>query len=232
MARLNVNPTRMVLANLKKQLGVAVRGHKLMKDKRDELMKRFLDLARENKKLREEVEAQLAEVYTSFSVASAVMSPEMMEEALMYPKTSVNLKVGSKNVMSVDVPEFDFETVSAGGEGIYPYGFADTSGELDTAIEKLSSIFPTMLKLAAMEKEANMLSDEIEKTRRRVNALEYVKIPQYQETIRYIKMKLEEDERGTQTRLQKVKDMMLQASIEDKKRKDAEALEELHAKTS
>lgn len=232
MARLNVNPTRMVLANLKKQLNVAVRGHKLMKDKRDELMKRFLDLARENKKLREQVEAQLAEVYTSFSVASAVMTPSMMEEALMYPKQGVTLTVGSKNVMSVDVPVFNFKTSSAEEGNIYPYGFANTSGELDTAIEKLSNIFPTLLQLAAMEKEAGMLSDEIEKTRRRVNALEYVKIPQYQETIRYIRMKLEEDERGTQTRLQKVKDMMLKEAIEEKRQRDQEYLEEFRSKRS
>jgi len=213
MARLNVNPTRMVLSNLKKQLKVAVRGHKLMKDKRDELMKRFLELARENKKLREEVEAQLMEVYGSFTIASAAMTPEMMEEALMYPKQGVSLQIGSKNIMSVDVPVFDFKTSTSDAANIYPYGFADTSGELDTSIEKLSEIFPKLLELAAMEKEASMLSDEIEKTRRRVNALEYVKIPQYQETIRYITMKLDEDERGTQTRLMKVKDMILQEAI-------------------
>lgn len=226
MARLNVNPTRMVLTNLKKQLKVAVRGHKLMKDKRDELMKRFLELARENKVLREEVEAQLVEVYTSFSIASAVMTPEMMEEALMYPKQSVKLSVGTRNIMSVNVPEFSFETEAGTDGNVFPYGFANTSGELDTAIEKLSEIFPKMLKLAAMEKEAGMLSDEIEKTRRRVNALEYVKIPQYQETIRYIKMKLDEDERGNQTRLMKVKDMMLQQVIEEKQQKSKDAYAE------
>lgn len=127
MARLNVNPTRMVLSNLKKQLKVAIRGHKLMKDKRDELMKRFLELARENKKLREEVDAQLMAVYASFSVASAVMTPQMMEEALMYPKQSVILTVGSKNIMSVDVPVFDFETSSADTGNLFPYGFASFS---------------------------------------------------------------------------------------------------------
>lgn len=226
MARLNVNPTRMVLTNLKKQLKVAVRGHKLMKDKRDELMKRFLELARENKVLREEVEAQLVEVYASFSIASAVMTPEMMEEALMYPKQSVKLSVGTRNIMSVNVPEFGFESEAGTDGNVFPYGFANTSGELDTAIEKLSEIFPKMLKLAAMEKEAGMLSDEIEKTRRRVNALEYVKIPQYQETIRYIKMKLDEDERGNQTRLMKVKDMMIQQVIEEKQQKSREAMAE------
>ncbi len=226
MARLNVNPTRMVLSNLKKQLKTAVRGHKLMKDKRDELMKRFLELAKENKRLREEVEAQLMEVYGSFSIASAVMTPQMMEEALMYPKQSVALTVGSKNIMSVDVPVFEFETSETEAGDVYPYGFANTSGELDTAIEKLTSIFPRLLQLAAMEKEASMLADEIEKTRRRVNALEYVKIPQYEETIRYISMKLDEDERGSQTRLMKVKDMILKAALEERQEMDKKAQEE------
>ena len=219
MARLNVNPTRMVLSNLKKQLRTAARGHKLMKDKRDELMKRFLELARENKRLREEVEAQLMEVYGSFSIASAVMTPQMMEEALMYPKQSVSLAVGSKNIMSVDVPVFDFETSETEAGNIFPYGFANTSGELDTAIEKLSEIFPRLLQLAAMEKEASMLSDEIEKTRRPVN----VKIPQYEVTIRYITMKLDEDERGNQTRLMKVKDLMLKEAIEERQEQDRES---------
>ncbi len=229
MARLNVNPTRMVLSNLKKQLKVAVRGHKLMKDKRDELMKRFLDLARENKRLREEVERELADVYANFSIASAVMTPNMMVEALMYPKQGVQLHVGSKNIMSVDVPVFDFETTASEAGGLFPYGFADTSGELDMAIEKLSQVFPVMLRLAAMEKEAGMLAAEIEKTRRRVNALEYVKIPQYEETIRYITMKLDEDERGNQTRLMKVKDMMVQATMEERRKQDRQAYAEFAA---
>ena len=226
MARLNVNPTRMVLSRLKGQLKVAVKGHKLMKDKRDELMKIFLELARENKALREEVDPMLMEVYASFSVARAVMTPEMLEEALMYPKQSVEFIAGTKNVMSVDVPEFDFEQKSTDSSDVYPYGFATTSGELDKSIEKLSELFPKLLKLAAMEKEAMLLADEIEKTRRRVNALEYVKIPDYQETIKYIKMKLDEDERGNQSRLMKVKDMMLQESIEKQKAADAKAMKE------
>ena len=228
MARLNVNPTRMVLSNLKRQLRVALRGHKLMKDKRDELMRRFLELARQNKVLREEVEAKLSDVYTSFSIASSVMTPAMMEEALMYPKQGVELAIGIKNVMSVEVPVFEFASGEASPGDLYPYGFADTSGELDTSIEKLSEVFPVMLRLAAMEKEANMLAEEIEKTRRRVNALEYVKIPQYQETIRYIQMKLDEDERSTQTRLQKVKEMIAKDAIEEARQRDLESLRELH----
>ena len=226
MARLNVNPTRMVLTKLKGQLKVAVKGHRLLKDKRDELMKIFLDLAREIKALREEVDPMLTEVYSSFNVARAVMTPEMLEEALMYPKQSVSLIATTKNVMSVDVPEFKFQQESTSAGDIYPYGFATTSGELDKSIEKLSELFPKLLELAAMEKEAMLLAEEIEKTRRRVNALEYVKIPDYQETIKYITMKLGEDERGNQTRLMKVKDMMLQEQIEKQRQHDEEMLKE------
>lgn len=226
MARLNVNPTRMVLSKLKGQLKVAVKGHKLMKDKRDELMKLFLDLARENKKLREEVEPMLEDVYASFNVARAVMTPEMLEEALMYPKQSVKLIASERNVMSVNVPEFDFERQQSNVGDAYPYGFATTSGELDKSIEKLTELFPKLLELAAKEKQAQLLADEIEKTRRRVNALEYVKIPNYQETIKYIKMKLDEDERGNQSRLMKVKDMMVEQTITEKRAEDKKALEE------
>ena len=227
MARLNVNPTRMVMSKLKGQLKVAIKGHKLMKDKRDELMRIFLELAREIKALREEVEPMLEEVYGSFSVARAVMTPEMLEEALMYPKQSVKLFAEEKNVMSIDVPSFDFEQENTQTGSVYPYGFATTSGELDKSIEKLSILFPKLLQLAGMEKEAMLIADEIEKTRRRVNALEYVKIPNYKETIKYIKMKLDENERGNQTRLMKVKDMMLKENIEQQREKDAEMLAQM-----
>lgn len=224
MARLNVNPTRMVLTRLKGQLKVAVRGHKLLKDKRDELMKLFLDMAREIKTLREEVEPLLADMYSSFSAARAVMSPEVLEEALMYPNRSVELEAYTKNIMSVNVPEFDFKFKSGQSVSEYPYGFASTSGELDRSIDKLSALFPKLMELASKEKQAFLLADEIEKTRRRVNALEYVKIPDYQETIKYIRMKLDEDERGNQTRLMKVKDMMLKEEIEKQRARDAEIL--------
>ncbi len=172
MARLNVNPTRMVLTSLKKRLKVAVKGHKMLKDKRDELMKQFLELARENKSLREQVESYLNNVYSNFVIASAVMSTEVLEEALMYPKQGVAIDVGNKNVMSVDVPVFDFKTTTDDASNIYPYGFANTSAELDNAIENQFKIFPELLKLAAVEKEVQLLAAEIEKTRRRVNALE------------------------------------------------------------
>nr|WP_300089806.1 V-type ATP synthase subunit D [Sedimentibacter sp.] len=226
MARLNVNPTRMVLTSLKKRLKVAVKGHKMLKDKRDELMKQFLELARENKRLREQVEAQIGSIYSNFVIASAVMSSEVLNEALMYPKQGVSIEVGRKNVMSVDVPVFDFTTTTDDTANIYPYGFANTSAELDNAIENLSGIFPEMLRLAAVEKEVQLLAAEIEKTRRRVNALEYVMIPQFQETIKYIQMKLDENERGNQTRLMKVKDLMVKAAIEEKQENTKAALDE------
>jgi V/A-type H+-transporting ATPase subunit D len=226
MARLNVNPTRMVLTSLKKRLKVAVKGHKMLKDKRDELMRQFLELARENKTLREQVENQLADVYSNFIIASAVMSSQILDEALMYPKQGVSIEVGNKNIMSVDVPVFEFTTTTDDTSNIYPYGFASTSGELDSAIANLSDIFPIMLKLAALEKEVQLLAAEIEKTRRRVNALEYVMIPKFQETIKYIQMKLDENERGNQTRLMKVKDMMLAEAIKLKQEQDRIAFEE------
>lgn len=225
MARLNVNPTRMVLTSLKKRVKVAVKGHKMLKDKRDELMKRFLELARQNKALREQVEAHIGDVYSNFVIASAVMSSEVLEEALMYPKQGVSIEVGRKNVMSVDVPVFDFKTTTDDTANIYPYGFANTSAELDNAIENLSNIFPELLKLAAVEKEVQLLAAEIEKTRRRVNALEYVMIPQFEETIKYIQMKLDENERGNQTRLMKVKDMMVKAAIEEKQQNTKAAID-------
>ncbi len=220
MERLNVNPTRMMLTTLKKRLATALRGHKLMKDKRDELMKGFLELARENKNLREEVEIRLKDVYDSFTMAGAIMRKEVMEEALMLPKQRVEIQVKSKNIMSVDVPVFDFQMSSTGEEEIYPYGYATTSGELDEAITDLSSTLPLLLELAAKEKEAQMLAAELERTRRRVNALEYVKIPQLQMTIKYIVMKLDENERGNQTRLMKVKDMILKEALEEKRQAD------------
>ncbi|MBZ4645057.1 MAG: H(+)-transporting synthase, vacuolar type, subunit [Clostridia bacterium] len=210
MAIMRVNPTRMELTRLKKRLKVARRGHKLLKDKRDELMKQFLELVRKNKELREKVEEMLMKVHSNFLIARAVMSSEILEEALMFPKQSVSLEISTKNVMSVDVPVLNFKAQSDDESNIYPYGFATTSGELDSAIGTLSEVFPYMLELAQMEKSAQLLAEEIEKTRRRVNALEYVLIPQLTETIKYITMKLDENERGNLTRLMKVKDMMLE----------------------
>ncbi len=209
MARLNVNPTRMVLTGLKKRLKTARRGHKLLKDKRDELMKKFLDIVRENKRLREDVEEKLNIVHSRFVMARAVMNSEIVEEALMFPKVEINLNTSTRNIMSVDVPVLEFTTGSSREGDIYPYGFANTTGELDEAIATLSALTSDLLKLAEMEKSAQLLADEIEKTRRRVNALEYVLIPNLEETIKYIVMKLDENERSNLTRLMKVKDMVL-----------------------
>ena len=230
MARLNVNPTRMVLTTLKRRLKVASKGHKMLKDKRDELMKQFLELARKNKALREQVEVNIGDVYSNFVIASAVMSPEILNEALMFPKQGVSIEVSNKNVMSVNVPVFDFKTTTDDISNIYPYGFATTSAELDNAIENLSDIFPELLSLAAVEKEVQLLASEIEKTRRRVNALEYVMIPQLEETIKYIQMKLDENERGNQIRLMKVKDIMVQEAIEEKQEFTKSSLDEYCSK--
>jgi V/A-type H+/Na+-transporting ATPase subunit D len=210
MAVMNVNPTRMELTNLKRKLVTARRGHKLLKDKRDELMRRFLDMVRENKALRIEVEEEIKEANTAMSVARSVMSDKALDVALMLPTQEMHLDVSEKNVMSVMIPQFDVKFRTANEHDIYSYGFADTSGDLDTAVKALSDIMPKLIRLAEIEKSCQLMADEIEKTRRRVNALEHVMIPQYEETIKYITMKLDENERSTTTRLMKVKDMMLE----------------------
>ena len=207
--RLNVNPTRMELTKLKKRLVTATRGHKLLKDKQDELMRGFIDLVKYNNTLRREVEKELSASLKEFVMARAVMNSEMLEEAIIYPKEKISLELHTKNIMSVNVPVMEFKRALEGDEGsIYPYGFASTSSELDDSISKLYTILPKLLELAEVEKSTQLMADEIEKTRRRVNALEYMTIPQLEETIRYIRMKLEENERGNLTRLMKVKSMM------------------------
>ena len=210
MANITVSPTRMELTRLKGKLKTAQRGHKLLKDKRDELMKQFLDTVREVRSLRAEVEEELMAVHKSFTVASALMSSEALEQALLYPKQSVELTRTTQNIMSVNVPVYDFQTKTKSDSDIYPYGFAATSGELDDAVEALGHVFRKMLKLAQIEKSAQLMAEEIEKTRRRVNALEYVMIPELEGNIKYIAMKLEENENSTKVRLLKVKEMVLQ----------------------
>ncbi len=209
MAVMNVNPTRMQLSKLKKQLITAVRGHKMLKDKRDELMRQFLDLIRETKELREKVERELNDCNSHFVNAAAVMSKESLDASLMSPKQQVNIEVGSKNVMSVEIPELHPSNRTADSGDIFPYGFAFTSFELDDAVMSLNDLLPDLIKLAQYEKSCELMSAEIEKTRRRVNSLEHVMIPRYQETIKYISMKLEENDRSSRTRLMKVKDMLL-----------------------
>ena len=224
MANIAVIPTRMELTRLKGKLKTARRGHKLLKDKRDGLMKQFMATVREVRALRREVEEELMTVHKSFTVASALMSSESLEQALLYPKQSVELTQSSKNIMSVNVPVYHFQTKTKSDADIYPYGFAATSGELDTAVDALSRVFQKMLKLAEIEKSAQLMAEEIEKTRRRVNALEYVVIPETESTIRYITMKLDENDRSTTTRLMKVKDMILKQALEEKKERTSQAV--------
>lgn len=222
MASTTINPTRMELTRLKTRRKTAVRGHKLLKDKRDELMRQFLDIVRLNRELRQKVETGLMEAHSAFTVASAVMSPEMLEQALAYPKQAVSLDMSFENIMSVNVPRYTFHTKNDDPAEIYPYGFAQTSGELDDALEALSGVFQDMLQLAQVEKTMQLLAQEIEKTRRRVNALEYVMIPEMETNIKYISMKLDENERSSTSRLMKVKDMMLE---EERRKSEQRRLE-------
>ena len=209
MAKLNVNPTRMELTGLKGRLKTARRGHKLLKDKQDELMKKFIDYVKKNMELREAVEKELTIAFKNFLIARAVMSSEVLEEAIMYPTQKINLEMSVKNIMSVNSPVFNLvREDNKEASSLYPYGFATTSGELDGAIFSLQQVFDKLIELAQVEKTCQLMADEIEKTRRRVNALEYVMIPQLIETVKYITMKLDENERGSRVRLMKVKDMM------------------------
>ena len=212
MASKVIIPTRMVLNQYKKRLKTARKGHKLMKDKCDELMRQFMEIVRLNKQLRQKVEEGLTEAFAYQTVASAIMSPEMMEQALMYSRQSVQLEMTEKNVMSVMVPKYTFTTASDESGEIYPYGFTMTSGELDDALMKLNEVFQDMLKLAEVEKTTQLLASEIERTRRRVNALQYVMIPDLEDNIKYITMKLEENDNATKVRLLKVKEMVLEKS--------------------
>ena len=210
MAVKQVNPTRMELSRLKKKLNTATRGHKLLKDKRDELMRRFLEMVRENRELRMKVEEQIKSANANFVLAKSSMSDETLKAALLAPKQEVYVSTSYRNVMSVDIPVFDTQTRTPDPNDIYSYGYAFTSADLDDAVKSLADILPDLIKLVEIEKSCQLMADEIEKTRRRVNALEHVMIPETQEQIRYITRKLDENERSTQTRLMKVKDMMLQ----------------------
>ena len=210
----NVNPTRMELKKMKSRYANARRGHKLLKDKRDGLMKQFLETVRQNKELREKVEASLSGVYDSLAIAGAVSGPKVLEESLMLPKKQGKLDVRTRNVMSVTVPEFELEIIGKDAQDSYNYGLAFTSGELDASLAQMSAIMEDMIALAESEKTVQLLAQEIEKTRRRVNALEYIMIPKYLATIKSIKMKLDENDRGNTTRLMKVKDMMIKAQRE------------------
>ena len=213
MARLNVTPTRMNLNTLKKRLATSKRGYKLLKDKQDELMRQFLEKIRENKRLREEVEADLKDSSKGFLMASSFMSPEFLEEAVSFTTQKIGVDIKVQNVMSVRIPKMEFEIDKGGNENasMYPYGLAQTSADLDLAIKGLNKVMDKLLALAELEKSTQLMADEIEGTRRRVNALEYRTIPDLEETIKYIRAKLEENERATISRLMKVKDIISEA---------------------
>ena len=212
---IRVNPTRMELKKLQARCATARRGHKLLKDKCDGLMQQFLEIVRKARCLRAEVEPKLVQAYASFAAAGAVSDPKMLQEALLLPRKTEEVGVTFRNRMSVNVPQFSHPT---GGESdLCNYGFAFTGGSMDAAIAELSSLREPMLEMAQLEKEAMLMADEIERTRRRVNALEHIMIPQYLAGIRQIKLKLDENERGNITRLMKVKDMMLAAQLQQRK---------------
>jgi len=199
----------MELTRLKRQIVIARRGHKLLKDKQDELIKKFVDMVKENKRLREEVEKELQMAFKNFIIARSQMPQEVLEESLMIPSARVSIDVSKENIMSVNVPKIKINKEEGGN--IYSYGLATTSAELDSAITILSRMLEKMLKLSEIEKACQLMADEIEKTRRRVNALEYVMIPTMEENIKYITMKLDENERSTITRLMKIKEMVMEA---------------------
>ena len=208
MAVLNVNLTRIESINMKKSLKTAQRGHKLLKDKLDELIKKLLELVKENQKLRKKSDEMLNTAYQNFMLAKAIMGEANIQEALIIPKKSVGLSIGETSIMSVKIPEFKFEEDNQNENKIL-YGFANTTSELDDAVEDFSKVSDILLKLAQNEKSIELISEEIEKTRRRVNAIENVTIPNYKDTIKYIQLKLSEDERATTSRLMKVKEMII-----------------------
>ena len=210
MASSQIIPTRMELSRIKDKLAVARKGHKLLKDKRDELMRQFLIMVRENMELRKHVEEGIRQANINFIVAKAGMDAETLNTALMAAKQKVTLGVSTKNVMSVNIPVFDVKTKTASESDIYSYGYAFTSSDLDGAIKSLADIRDDMILLAEKEKACRLMAAEIEKTRRRVNALEHVIIPEAQKNIKYISMKLEETARDNTIRLIKVKDMVLE----------------------
>lgn len=205
---IRVNPNRMQLLRLKSRLKTAERGHKLLKDKHDELMRRFLDLVWQSRDLRTEVERQLGQVSNQMVMAAATASPAVIEEALSFPKQQLELHVRQDALVGVKVARFDFSFTGAESESdLYPYGPAHTPSDLDAAIKTLSTALPNLLRLAELEKAAELLAVELERTRRRVNALEHILIPQLEQSIKFITMKLDEAERANITRLMKIKQM-------------------------
>ncbi|MDH6364770.1 V/A-type H+-transporting ATPase subunit D [Enterococcus sp. PF1-24] len=207
MARLNVNPTRMELTGLKRQLTTATRGHKLLKDKQDELMRQFIALIRKNNELRQTVEEEMHAAMADFVLADAIINEAFIEELFIIPSEKVTLDILEKNIMSVKVPVMNFSFDQQDSESPLEYGYLNSNAELDRSIDCFSALLPKLLELTEIEKTCQLMATEIEKTRRRVNALEFMTIPQLEETIYYIQMKLEENERSEVTRLIKIKNM-------------------------
>lgn len=207
MALTHVNPTRMELTRLKRQLATAKRGHKLLKDKQDEMVRQFMLIIKKNKALREEVEAELSKIIKSFSSAQLKISREGIYEALMVPSKAAKIEVGVNNVMNIKTPTVKFVDT---GEIDLTYGFAFTPSELDGSILALSKLLHKFIELAGLDKACDMLASEIEKTRRRVNAIEYIMIPNMEENIKYIIQKLDDNERSNIIRLMKSKEIILQ----------------------
>ena len=203
MVRLNVKPTRMELNNLKERLKTAERGHKLLKDKRDELMRRFISLIRENNQLRKEVESYLIDNLKSFAVAKSLKNSQMVEELFSIPSKEIELFVEKENIMSVTVPRMHMNITSQNENSEYSY--LSFNSEMDDVFATMNSLIDKLLRLAEVEKTCQLMADEIEKTRRRVNGLEYSIIPNLSETIHYIELKLEEAERANLVRIMKVK---------------------------
>lgn len=203
--KLKVNPTRMELRRLKTRKKTAVRGHKLLKDKSDEMIRQFMVLARENKRLRLAVESDLANSLKSFMLAKAISDDAVIQEAVAMPTAPPEIEVSTRNVMSVNIPTFKIKSEL---DNKLPYSYISTTAELDTSVSKIKELVHSLIKLAETEKACDMLAFEIEKNRRRVNALEYVMIPQTTEAIKDITMKLDENERGNIVRLMKVKTLI------------------------
>ena len=216
MTRLNVNPTRMELKKLKARLKTAVRGHKLLKDKSDEMIRRFSIIIRENKKLREQAEQELSSVLKEFAKARGLVSREEIERIFSMPTVTLSLGLSTSSVMNVEVPQIEVSANTS--DEIYPYSFTAITSEADYAVRQISKVIETLVKLASVEKTVQMLAKEIEKNKRRVNALEHVMIPQLEETIKYISAKLDENERGALTRLMKVKSMISERDDFEKKK--------------
>lgn len=221
MPKRRVNPNRMELLRLKAQLTTARRGHKLLKDKRDELMRQFMDLVKDNADLRLKMESLLKEANQEMVLARALMGSDVVESALSVSSGNLEVKIGEENTMSVRTPVFSLRGENVLKKGQLPYAMTSVGAELDTAVDRLAEVFPVLIELATAEKKAERMALEIERTRRRVNSLEYVLIPELTESIQEITMKMDEQERGNLTRLMKVKEMIVEQALEKKRERGA-----------